>query len=338
MSDSTPKAVLVTGANGYIGNAVARAFVRAGWTTYGLVRKESAIPYLASQEIIPLLGSPSDTKFLTSLNEKKVIFDVIVSTTEQILDYIPHYKDIISLLRTLATTSNVAGVRPLVLFTSGCKDYGMSPHLADSPDLAPHTEDSPLNSPPVLANRTKYAIQTFEHMDLFDAIVTRPTNVYGLSSSYYGEFFRFAEEAKKKGVLEFYEHPKTMLHALHVDSCGEAYVALAEHPDRNLVKGQCYNISSYRFETLEEIAEALAKEYEIEGGVKFLGNRDGGEEGPEVKVSGMLFGFSQWTGSEKLRRDTGWRDQRILFSRGLRQYRIAYEAAREEGYNAFKFW
>jgi len=128
-----------------------------------------------------------------------------------------------------------------------------------------------------------------------------------------------------------------MLHALHVDSCGEAYVALAEHPDRNLVTGQCYNISSYRFETLEEIAEALAKEYEIEGGVKFLCNRDRGED-PEVKVSRMLFGFSQWTASEKLRRDTGWRDQRILFSRGLRQYRIAYEAAREEGYNAFTFW
>lgn len=34
------RAVLVTGANGYIGNAVAKAFARAGWRTYGLVRRK----------------------------------------------------------------------------------------------------------------------------------------------------------------------------------------------------------------------------------------------------------------------------------------------------------
>jgi nucleoside-diphosphate-sugar epimerase len=50
---------------------------------------------------------------------------------------------------------------------------------------------------------------------------------------------------------------------MHVDDCGEAYVALAEHPWRRDIGGECFNISSYRFETLEEIAEALVKEYGI---------------------------------------------------------------------------
>jgi len=50
----------------------------------------------------------------------------------------------------------------------------------------------------------------------------------------------------------------------------------------------------------------------------------------------MLMGFSQWVGSEKLRRDTGWRDRRILFSEGIRQYRGAYEAAVERGDEGLK--
>jgi hypothetical protein len=57
------------------------------------------------------------------------------------------------------------------------------------------------------------------------------------------------------------------------------------------------------------------------------------EEGEMGSVVGkrMLMGFSQWVGSEKLRRDTGWTDRRMVFSEGIEQYRIAYEAAVEKG-------
>ena len=52
----TQKTVLVTGANGYVGNAVAKAFARAGWRTYGLVRREGAVGDLARSEIQPHVG------------------------------------------------------------------------------------------------------------------------------------------------------------------------------------------------------------------------------------------------------------------------------------------
>ncbi|KAE8448086.1 hypothetical protein EG329_009851 [Mollisiaceae sp. DMI_Dod_QoI] len=279
---STHKNVLVTGANGYIGNAVARAFSRAGWSTYGLVRKESFLPNLAAQEIIPLLGSPSDTSFISGLEEKGIVFDILVSTTEQITNYLPHFNDIVSLFRLLAQQSNEKRIRPLVIFTSGCKDYGMSPFVSSSieKEKAPHTEDSPLNPPPVLADRTYGALKIFEQKDLFDAIVTRPTNVYGLSSSFYGLLFSFAEQAKQKGVWEIDEHPDTILHAMHVDDCAEAYVALAEC-ERSVVKGKCYNISAREFETLDDIAKALVKEFGIADGVKYV---DGPEVGGEREV------------------------------------------------------
>ncbi|KAH8586966.1 hypothetical protein B0O99DRAFT_643117 [Bisporella sp. PMI_857] len=317
--------VLVTGANGYIGNAVARAFVRAGYRTYGLVRQPDICSSLASSEIIPLLGSPSDTSFLPSLSAQGIVFAVLVSTTttEGASEYIPHYNAIISLFRTLATSSNAAGIRPLVFFTSGCKDYGMGA-LANSPNLAPHTELSPLNPQPSIVDRANYAIKTFENKDLFDTVVLRPTHVYGYMSSYYAFFFQFAEGAKQKGEWVVEEDGMTILHAIHVDDCADAYVALSECK-REIVAGQCYNISNRKYETLEEILRALVEEYRIEGGVKYV-KREGGP-GPRAK----LLGFSQWVGSEKLRRDTGWKDKRMLFSEGIKQYRIAYEAAVERG-------
>ncbi|KAL9132194.1 MAG: hypothetical protein Q9175_006573 [Cornicularia normoerica] len=322
MPGMKPKSVLVTGANGYIGNAVARAFVRAGWITYGLVRNQETRTSLEADEIISILGSASDKGFVErSANQTRFVFDVIVSCTEQILDYVPHYNDTIALLRALAEASNKAGIRPLVMFTSGCKDYGTT-GIDGSEDLSPHTEESSLNAPPVLVARAIHAIKIFNHIDLFDAVVTRPTTIYGLSGSFYGPIFDVATKAAEKGVLELTADPKSIMHGTHVDDCAEAYVAIAE-ADRNVVKGQCFNISGGRHETLGEVANALVEDYKIKNGVKYL---------PEKKKTGvdivqMLIGFSQWVSSEKLRRDVGWRDNRQSFSEAVHTYRKAYEAA-----------
>lgn len=322
MAETNPKSVLVTGANGYIGNAVARAFVRAGWTTYGLVRNQETRASLRADEIISILGSASDKAFVErSANQTKFIFDVVVSCTEQILDYVPHYNDTIALLRALAEASNAVGIRPLVIFTSGCKDYGTT-GLDGSKGLSPHIEESPLNAPPMLVARATHAIEVFEHADLFDAVVIRPTTLYGLSGSFYGPIFDMAANAAEKGVLELTADPKSIMHGTHVDDCAEAYVAIAE-ADRSVVKGQCYNISGFRYETLEEVANALVADYKIKGGVKYLLEK----QKTGVDVVQMLIGFSQWVGSEKLRRNVGWRDKRQLFSEAVHTYRKAYEAA-----------
>ena len=323
MPGTKPKSVLVTGANGYVGNAVARAFVRAGWITYGLVRNQESRTSLRANEIISILGSASDKAFVErSANQTKFVFDVIVSCTEQTLDYVPHYNDTVALLRALAQASNEAGIRPLVIFTSGCKDYGTT-GLDGSEGLSPHTEESSLNAPPFLAPRATHTVKIFDHTDLFDAVLLRPTGLYGLSGSFYGALFDRASEAAERGILELTADPKSIMHSTHVDDCAEAYVAIAEDADRDVVKGQCYNISGRRYETLEEVANALVKEYKIEGGVKYSPEK----QKAGIDVVQMVVGFSQWVGSEKLRRDVGWRDKRQPFSEAVHVYRKAYEAA-----------
>src|SRR5579859_4552638 len=58
--------VLVTGANGYIGQAVATRFQLAGHDVVGLVRSASAAQALASRGVEPLLGSLDDEAALRS--------------------------------------------------------------------------------------------------------------------------------------------------------------------------------------------------------------------------------------------------------------------------------
>jgi len=86
------KSVLVTGANGYIGNAVAKAFSRAGWTTYGLIRRKEAAADLQRNEIHPIIGTPNDLSWLDAMEKGESGFDVIVSNTEDWSDPEGHLK------------------------------------------------------------------------------------------------------------------------------------------------------------------------------------------------------------------------------------------------------
>src|SRR5947207_13750967 len=54
--------VFVTGATGYVGNALATALRRAGHDVYGLTRAAAKAPQLARQEIRPVIGDIGDPK------------------------------------------------------------------------------------------------------------------------------------------------------------------------------------------------------------------------------------------------------------------------------------
>ena len=155
--------------------------------------------------------------------------------------------------------------------------------------LAPHTEESALKPPPFPADRASHAVKVFNHADFFDAVLLRPTSVYGYSSRQYGQMFNLAAKAAVKGILEIAADRNTIMPATHVDDCAEAYVAIAE-ADREVVKGQCHNISGDRYETLEEVVNALVKEVQIAGGVKFL--FPWVETQPDSLQT--VLGFSQW--------------------------------------------
>lgn len=319
----TAKTVFVTGANGFIGSTVAREFSRNGWTTYGLMRSERSVLDLRRDEVIPIAGIATDASaFIPSLPP----VDVIVTCDEDLSHYVAHHQTRLTLIQQLSKVSRAErGSRPLVIFSSGCKDYGMGlMHGADG--LGPRTEDSALNPPDLLKPRTEAAVDMLtNHTVEFDCVVTRPTTLYGRSGSNYSYFFALAEQAKKEnhGVLELPANPDAILHGTHVDDIASAYLALATAP-RNLVAGQLYNISGHRYETLDEIIPAIEQSHGIK--VKLREFRSEDEETLGLYVL-ALFTFPQWVGSEKLRKHTGWVDKKPLFHVGYEVYRKAYEAA-----------
>ncbi|KAI2604355.1 NAD(P)-binding protein [Hypoxylon fragiforme] len=323
------KSVFVTGANGYIGFAVCRAFVRAGWKTYGLVRRAESAHDLAAKEIIPIVGSVSpDTTFLKDLYQYTKTVDVVVSCTEQ-LPFGAHFEALVAIFRELAETSNRNGVGPLVLFSSGCKDYGTT-GVHGSPGLAPHTEESPLRPAAFVQERTYSSLKIFEHADLFDAALIRPTPLFGYDGSYTGFAFELGAAATKAedGTLRIPHDFNTIIHSCHVDDCAEAYLALAEYPDRKAVAGQCFNISGHSYDTLGSIAQALSTEYNLHGGVV-----PGPSSEETASFVDLLFGYSQWVDSTKIRQLTGWTDKRLGFAENLHVYRMAYEAAAKQGHD-----
>ncbi|KAH7374705.1 hypothetical protein B0T11DRAFT_322822 [Plectosphaerella cucumerina] len=315
--------VLVTGSNGYIGAAVCRAFNRAGWRVFGLVRRPEAAIEVSAVEVTPILGD-LDLDVVSTFGKYTDTVDVIVSATEVLPGYAEHYEKAMTLIRALTKKSNDNGVRPLVLWTSGCKDYGIT-DVDGAQGLAPHTEDSPV-APwlDFLVPRATSCMRVFDNTDTFDAALLRPTNVYGLGSSHYARWFETAAEVKKTGQkLALTVDSKTIVHGMHVDDCGEAYVALAEHPDRGKVGGQAFNISAHSFETTGQVWAALQHVYGIDGQVEFVQPEDAKEQTPQTLA--WIFGYSQWVSSEKIRDLTGWSDKRMLFGEGISVYRRAYE-------------
>lgn len=118
---------------------------------------------------------------------------------------------------------------------------------------------------------------------------------------------------------------------VHIDDCADAYVALAEHPDRGSVAGQCFNVSAREYDTVEAVMNALTKEYNIPNPPRFVSGSEAPNMKPKDQMMQLLFGFSQWVGSDKLRKVTGYEDKRIIFSQNIGVYRRSYEAAVHSG-------
>ncbi|KIW17993.1 hypothetical protein PV08_02279 [Exophiala spinifera] len=326
-AEEESKTVLVTGANGVIGSAVCRAFSHAGWKTYGLLRSQTSLPDLVREEIIPVVGSAADTSAWIS---RLPAIDVIVSCSEDISNYESHFNDVLSMIMQISQLSREQRghnkTRPLVIFSSGCKDYGTTLRHGD-PALAPHTEDSPLNSPAMLQKRTQCSLSMFNHAVDFDAVVTRPTTVFGRSGSWYAVIFQLAEAAEAAGQSELTIHstPNSILHGTHVDDVAVAYLAIAEAP-RDTVAGQVYNISAHRYETLEEIARVVETNHNI----KVVFSDPGPADQHKFGVN-SVFNFPQWVDSTKIRRQLGWTDRKPLFHVGYDVYRKAFEQAKKDG-------
>ncbi|KID81460.1 NAD(P)-binding domain protein [Metarhizium guizhouense ARSEF 977] len=373
-----PINVLVVGANGYLGSAVCRAFLRTAcplpsfFRVYGLVRRQGTAASLAADEVIPVVGSvaASDAEATAGivLSHANTWHVIVICTEPSKIDPVSedqHWRGLLALVKALsqssASPSRSPPTRPMVLWSSGCKDYGTTKLYGDQ-GLLPHAETSPLVPHPLVRGRMDAALRAVEasrrdgEESDFDVAVIRATPLYGYSSSYYGAAFDYMSAYKaavsRTGdkVLKLAQSPGTILHGIHVDDCGDAYVALAKtalwstatgltapggsngvKAGRAAVAGEAFNRSGRRYETLEHVGAALAAEYGLSDGVEFNVPVDELPEDVRKQDTALVFGYSQWVASDKIRSTTSWSDTRPLFSQNIGVYRLAYDAAQERG-------
>lgn len=136
----------------------------------------------------------------------------------------------------------------------------------------------------------------FEHANIFDCVVTRPTTLFGRSGGTTPTFSVLADFAKAnslEGILRISSTPCSSLHSTHVDDAAAAYLAIAT-TRRDIVTGQIYNISNNRYETLGEIVAVVEKTHGIK--VVYADPNETPEKSPVINA---LCNFSQWVDSAK---------------------------------------
>ena len=309
----SPKTVLITGANGFIGNAAARYFALQGWKTYGFIRHEASASDLRASEVIPVIGSYSDPKTWTSIQH--VMFDLIISTTEDNTAYEKHFNELMALFMFISKPANSRGKKPLVLFTSGNKDYGEA-GLHNAPDMKWIEEDSPLNPPSVLVPRCFTAPKVFGYPESFYAALIRPCMIYGRTGSYYTSILG---QAALRDTIVMDGDPNVIWSGIHVDDVASAYFHIATKLDPPAIHGQVFTVSNDEYDTFQQLAEGLAKAY---GGKQIIYQQP--EKG---NIARELSGFSQALKSERLRTQTGWRPVKMGFLAGLEIYKTSFDEA-----------
>ncbi|PNP50077.1 hypothetical protein THARTR1_09209 [Trichoderma harzianum] len=310
--------VLVTGANGFLGESVCRKFCLEGWETYGLVRSADKAAGLLENEIIPLVGAPGDLGFLEQI--KDVEFDAIISTTEDMIRYEAHFTDIIALVISVSAAANRAGKKPLLLFTTGAKDTGPSGLVSSKNFVVTDELTIPHNALPMHVIRHNTIQKAFDHATNFHAILVRPTLIYGRSASWYGTILH---QAATGDQIVLYGSEDVVYHGVHVDDVAEAYFLLATKVGSR-GHGELYNIANDEYETLGAIAEAVSKEYGGQHTITFKPVESG-------KLYQEITGFSHAMSAEKLKRAAGWKQKKPGFIEGLKVYSASYNELVKKG-------
>ncbi|KAK9463085.1 NAD(P)-binding protein [Lipomyces oligophaga] len=179
--------VLILGASGFIGHAVALAFVSAGYQVYGQSRNDSSIVRFRQDEITPLIGEPTDVIRIWAKGMDVVIDCCRTGPKGQFC--------IANLEAVLAACVTRSPQHKLTyIYTSGTWTHG-TPACHD--ELGRISERAPIgtNLTPLIAWRAEFETRIFAAPTSepggasFRPIVIRPGLLYGRSMSFLHSLF-----------------------------------------------------------------------------------------------------------------------------------------------------
>lgn len=297
--------VFVTGATGYVGSHVARAFRRAGHEVWGLVRSESKGAAIARQEIRLVTGTLQEIRTWIQLAEA---CSVLVHCAMDSSGGDPWALDR-AVVQALVNASD-EGPRPKTfLYTSGVWVNGdTGGRLVD--------ETTPLNPLALIAPRAATEKMVLGASGV-RGLVMRPGCLYGERGGMPGAWFAGAE-SKDLQVVGDGRNRWAMVHA---DDAADAYVRAAESGER----GEVFNVTDRSRASVRDMAEAAARAAGYTGDIRFV---------PVSEASKTMGGFAdalavdQLVDSHKAAARLGWQPRHGGFLDDVESCYVAWKAAR----------
>lgn len=295
--------VLVTGASGYIGNAVASAFARAGHEVHGLIRRAEVADSLRRAEIQPVMGT---------LQEPASFVEVAARCSVIVHAAIDYQADTRALDRaTVEALLAAAGRGPgpkTVVYTSGAWIYG---------DTAGEPADETTPMHPASTDQARAGI---ERLVLDDrrvrGLVVRPGCVYGGRGGLTGMWFDGIEKGELKVVGEGRNHWSTV----HVADLADAYVRVAESG----LAGEIFNVADPSRATVNEMVRSIARAADH---VKIT-HVPLAQAAQQMGKLAESLALDQHLDASKIMRQLGWAARHQGFSENARTCYEAWKASR----------
>ncbi len=314
--------ILILGATGYIGSAVASSLVRSGsHTIYGLARTPQKASQLATQEIHPVLGSVDDSAAYLSL-VRSVPIDVVIDASGAMAAGSKILSDLRTVAKERLDQAAAAGIKVSKLgfvYTSGIWVHGSSPHPVT--DLTPvGVAHAPSQPPKIVAWRPKLEQEIIGAPEL-DAVVIRPGLVYGRAGALWDAFLGPIAQAMKVGekVLELKAETEGRPALIHVDDVATGIHAAVDklpllagtgvYPVFDLVTSQ---------ESMREIFEAAARSLGYKGEVKLVG------AGEDLFMQALSTTIN--ASGSRAQELLGWKPRRIGFVKEMETFVKAWAA------------
>jgi len=286
--------VIVIGATGYIGQAVALAYRRAGFRVYGVVRHPEKAKILLQNEVHIIVGDLKTPDALKDhLKHAAIVVDAICDADDS-----PNF------FEKLCQFSKERSAQPLFILTSGILVHGDNAHVVDETHEA---------SSSLLTGRTALESRVTSSKDV-RGVVLRSGFVYGGAAGYMGDV---AFGIKEKDELHLIGRKEKRYSWVHIEDLADAYVRVARAG--HAVNGEVFNIAGPWAPTYEEFRIAGAKAAGWKGSIKHT------TEVPD-DLWMKICEYNTVVSSQKAFNILGWRETHLGFVAEIDIYYASWKA------------